>query len=295
MQTLSEIRQLLADRGLRPRKRFGQNFLHDHNQILKLVDASGINTGDLVLEVGPGTGALTEALLDRRANIVACEIDRDLAAMLNERFGERISLIIGDCLKGQRELSDELIAEIGDRRFKLVANLPYQIASPFMAALLMDHPNCVGQFVTIQKEVADRLSARPSSKEYGPLSIIVQAFADVHRIGTLSPTCFWPSPEVTSAMVAIIPHSSKGQDAASDESGQAAGRRARKAGVPHIHSSDDRRAFARFITELFSKRRKQLGTILGRDRANWPPGVTSELRPEALTVDQLIELWRSTR
>ncbi len=142
MQSLSDIRQILSERGLRPRKRFGQNFLHDQNQILKLVDAASIGPGELVLEVGPGTGALTEALLDRGASVIACEIDRDLAAILGERFGGRINLIVGDCLKGQRELNDDVAAAISGRRFRLVANLPYQIASPLMAALLMDHPHC---------------------------------------------------------------------------------------------------------------------------------------------------------
>lgn len=262
---------MLSERGLRPRKRFGQNFLHDQNQILKLVDAARIDPGEFVFEVGPGTGALTEALLDRGANVIACEIDRDLAAILGERFGGRITLIVGDCLKGQRELSDDVAAAIAGRRFKLIANLPYQIASPLMAALLMDHPNCGGEFVTIQKEVADRLVAQPRTKEYGPLSIIVQALAKVQRIGTLSPSCFWPPPEVTSAMVSIIPRESND--------------------VPQ----SSRREFARFITELFSKRRKQLGTIFGRDHTNWPHGVTADLRPEALDVGQLIELWKTSR
>jgi 16S rRNA (adenine1518-N6/adenine1519-N6)-dimethyltransferase len=264
MQTLSDIRQLLSERGLRPRKRFGQNFLHDQNQIRRLIEAADVKSGELVLEVGPGTGALTEALLDRGA------IDRDLAAILHERLGERIKLIVGDCLKGQRELSEDVVAAMGSRSFKLIANLPYQIASPLMAALLMDHLNCIGQFVTIQKEVADRLMAQPRTKEYGPLSIIVQALARVERIGTLSPSCFWPAPDVTSAMVSIIPR-----------------------GTSELPQPS--REFARFITDLFTKRRKQLGTILGRDRTNWPRGVTADLRPEALDVGQLIELWKSSR
>jgi len=301
MQTLSDIRQLLSDRGLRPRKRFGQNFLHDQNQIRKLVDAADVTRGDLVLEVGPGTGALTEALLDRGVNVIACEIDRDLAAILRERFGDQINLIIGDCLKGQRELSDDVISAIAGRPFTLVANLPYQIASPLMAALLMDHPNCVGQFVTIQKEVADRLVAKPHTKAYGPLSIIVQALAKVQRIGTLSSSCFWPSPEVTSAMVSILPSPSgrgvRGEGAAVHSEGWT---RPHPDPLPEGEGVDpampsNRRAFARFITDLFTKRRKQLGTIFGRDRTNWPPGVTADLRPEALDVGQLIELWKSSR
>jgi 16S rRNA (adenine1518-N6/adenine1519-N6)-dimethyltransferase len=145
-----------------------------------------------------------------------------------------------------------------------------------MCALLLDHPNCAGQFVTIQKEVAERLTAKPSTKDYGPLSIIVQAFADVERIGTISPSCFWPQPEVTSAMVAVRPRKSHEGQGGGDE----------------LLPIEFRRGFARFVTELFSKRRKQLGTIFGRDIVDWPAGVTADLRSEALTVPQMIELWR---
>jgi 16S rRNA (adenine1518-N6/adenine1519-N6)-dimethyltransferase len=135
-----------------------------------------------------------------------------------------------------------------------------------MGTLLIDHPTCTGQFVTIQREVADRLLAEPGRKAYGPLGVIVQALADVWRIGTVKPTSFRPQPKVTSAMVAIS---------------------SRRAGRP-----EDATDFARFVTELFSQRRKQLGSILGRDR-DWPEGVTDDLRPEVLTIGQLIELWRS--
>ncbi|MHC5022809.1 MAG: 16S rRNA (adenine(1518)-N(6)/adenine(1519)-N(6))-dimethyltransferase RsmA [Planctomycetota bacterium] len=268
MQTLSEIRALLAERGLRPKHRLGQNFLHDKNQIRRLVEAAGVGPGDQVLEVGPGTGALTEALLDRGCSIVCCELDRDLAGILRDRLADRITLIVGDCLERGRALNADIARALGDRTFVLVANLPYQVASPLMTCLLLDHPTCAGQYVTIQKEVADRLTAPPGGREYGPLGIIIRAQADVHRIGTVSPSCFWPAPKVTSAMVAITPKPSPGLDNA--------------------------HAFARFITTLFSKRRKQLGTIFGRD-ADWPDGVTPDLRPQALAIEQLIELWRGQR
>jgi 16S rRNA (adenine1518-N6/adenine1519-N6)-dimethyltransferase len=288
MQSISEIRALLEEQGLKPKKRFGQNFLHDHNQIRKLIDAADLSPGDLVLEVGPGTGALTEALLDAETRVIACEIDDGLAALIDERFSDRVTLVRGDCLDRGRALSPavvEVIDAVAHHHvsepwagFKLVANLPYQVASPLMAALLIEHPDCIGQFVTIQKEVADRLLAPPGGKEYGPLGIIVQALATARRIGVVSPSCFWPQPKVTSAMVSILPSPT--------------GRGAGGEGESNLTDIENRRAFARFVTTLFTKRRKQIGSILGRDR-NWPSGVIAQQRPEALTVEQIIALWRS--
>jgi 16S rRNA (adenine1518-N6/adenine1519-N6)-dimethyltransferase len=294
MQTISEIRTLLAERGLRPRKRFGQNFLHDKNQLRKLIDAAGLSPGELVLEVGPGTGTLTEALLEAQAEVICCELDRDLAQIIEDRLGERVTLIRGDCLHRGRTLAPAIVGAIGGRPFKLVANLPYQAASPLMAVLLLEHPVCTGQFVTIQKEVAERLLASPGSKDYGPLGIIIQAMGEVQRIATVKPASFWPQPKVTSTMVSILP-SPCGRGAGSEGSllPSPPGRGAGGEGPPVLDSIDDRRAFARFITDLFSKRRKQLGAIFGRDR-RWPEGVTAQMRPEVLTIDQLTALWRDT-
>jgi 16S rRNA (adenine1518-N6/adenine1519-N6)-dimethyltransferase len=283
MQTISEIRSLLAERGLRPRHRLGQNFLHDQNQLRKLIAAAQIAPGDLVLEVGSGTGTLTEALLEAGAEVIACEIDENLADIVADRLGDRITLIRGDCLARGRALAPTIVDAIGSRPFRLVANLPYQVASPLMTTLLLNHPNCAGQFVTIQKEVADRLLASPGGKDYGPLGIIIGALAEVKRIGAVPPTCFWPQPKVTSAMISLLP--------------SPPGRGVRGEGPPEEgmpDSPDARRAFARFITDLFSKRRKQLGTIFGRGRT-WPAGVTADMRAEMLTIAQLIDLWRIAR
>lgn len=302
MQTISQIRAMLDERGLTPRHRLGQNFLHDKNQLAKLISAAEITPGSVVLEVGPGTGTLTETLLETGAEVIACELDAALADLIDDRLNEylapskgtpRLTIIRGDALDTGRTVNPSIVAAIDGRVFKLVANLPYQIASPLMVALLIDHPNCAGQFITIQKEVADRLMAKPSTKAYGPLSIIVQAFADVKRISTLKPTCFWPKPKVDSAMVSLFP---------SPQSGGGGEREARGEGESHevdaLSSPDSRRAFARFVTELFMKRRKQLGTIFGRDARKWeslPREITPDLRPEALTIGQVIGLWRVMR
>lgn len=281
MQTLTLIKELLADRGLKPRHRLGQNFLHDKNQLAKLLTAADVKPGSLVLEIGPGTGTLTESLLEVGVKIVACELDPDLADLIAERFAEAIEpsaqgnsgalrLIRGDALEKGRRLNPAIASALGTTPFKLVANLPYQIASPLMSALLMDHANCRGMFVTIQKEVGQRLMAKPGSKEYGPLTIIVQALATVEMIGTLGPGCFWPPPEVTSAMVAIVPRDDV---------------------VVSLRRSEVRREFAKFVTELFTRRRKQLGSAYGKGRTDWPAGVEPKQRPEALTVEQVVALW----
>jgi 16S rRNA (adenine1518-N6/adenine1519-N6)-dimethyltransferase len=267
VQTLSEIKDLLASRGLAPTKRLGQNFLVDQNLLRRLVEAAGVGPGDVVLEVGPGTGTLTEELLDRGCEVVACELDRGLADLLRERLGGRsagrFTLVEGDCLAGKRAVNPEILAAIGGRPFRLVANLPYGAATPLMLTLLVDHPACSAMHVTIQREVADRLRAAPGTKEYGELSIVAQALAELERICLAPPECFWPRPQVTSEMLSV--------------------RRRRTAltNEPHRLQALCRR--------LFTKRRKQIGAILGR-ATPLPPGVPGDMRPENLTVEAAIAL-----
>ncbi len=266
MQTLSEIRDLLDERGLKPLKRFGQNFLHDHNQLRKLVEAAQLSSGDVVLEVGPGTGTLTEALLEREVRVIAAEIDEGLADLLRDRFGDRIKLIRGDCLASGRRLAEPIREALGDSPWKLVANLPYQAASPLMIELLLNHPGCLGQYVTIQREVADRLIAEPGDRQRGPLGILATTFGEVHRIGDIPGSCFWPARKVTSSMISIRPRSSR----------------------PDL----DGDAFARFVSALFAQRRKQLGRIFGR-ATRLPDGIDPIWRAEVLTDQQLMALFRT--
>ncbi len=268
MQTLREIRGLLQTHGLRPQKRFGQNFLIDHNLIRRLVDASGVGTGDLVLEVGPGTGTMSEELLERGCEVVACELDRGLCALLRERLGDiaRFTLIEGDCLARDRTLSVPLREVLADRPFRVVANLPYGAASPLISTILVGHPRCAGLWVTIQKEVCERLTARPGTRAYGALSVVAQVACELERIATLPPGCFWPRPEVTSAMVAM--------------------RRHRRPIVTH----EEMAGFSMFLQRVFTHRRKQLRAVLGV--THLPPGFAPTVRAEALAPGQLVELWR---
>ncbi|MBX2851620.1 MAG: 16S rRNA (adenine(1518)-N(6)/adenine(1519)-N(6))-dimethyltransferase [Phycisphaeraceae bacterium] len=309
-QTLSEIKQLLVDHGLRPKKKFGQNFLHDGNHMARIMDAAKLTPGDTVLEVGPGTGALTERLVEAGAGVVAVEIDRDMEPILKARLGDKITLHIGDALDGKHAINAEVLkllntplpagegpgvrgeaqtsesnhqdqqpdrpsaapsprpspvggGEGTGKPFKLIANLPYNIASPLMANLAIDHLNMIGMVVMIQKEVADRLLAPPGTKAYGPLGVLIQALFDVQRVGVLRPGCFYPPPSIDSAVVAMH-------------------RRDRPL-------CEDARALGELLHKLFSKRRKQLGSILGRD-AELPGGVETTMRPEQLSVQQLCEL-----
>ncbi|MFI4896875.1 MAG: 16S rRNA (adenine(1518)-N(6)/adenine(1519)-N(6))-dimethyltransferase RsmA [Phycisphaerales bacterium JB059] len=272
MQSLTHIRSLLEARGLSPKKSLGQNFLIDHNLIRRLVDASGVGEGDLVLEVGPGTGALTTELLERGCRVVACELDAALSRLLRETLGasepERFTLVEGDCLANKRELAHEVVAELAQRPFTLVANLPYHAATPLMLALLTRHPECAGQFVTIQKEVGERLEAGPGTKAYGSISVIAQTFAEVSRLATLPRECFWPRPEVTSVMMALR-------------------RRPDAPGVERGARLADR------CQTLFASRRKQLGAVtrrLGAQELVWPEGVRPTDRVEALPPERVVAL-----
>ena len=268
-QTLTEIKQLLAAHGLRPKHKFGQNFLHDGNHMARIMEAADVAAGDVVLEVGPGTGALTERLLDTGAEVVASEIDRDLEPVLRHRLGDadgRFTLVLGDILVNKRELNPAVLEPIAGRPFKLIANLPYNIASPLLANLVVDHPAMSDAVVMIQKEVADRLTAGPGGKDYGPLGVLIQALCAVRTVGVLPPSCFWPAPKVASAVVHL-----------------------RRRAEP---MTDDPAALSAMLQTLFTKRRKQLGSILGRD-AVLPDGIDPNARPESLTVEQLIALAAS--
>lgn len=268
MQTLAQIREMLSARGLAPRHSLGQNFLIDHNLIRKLVDASGVRAGDVALEIGPGTGTMTEEMLERGVEVVACELDRGLAALLRERLvpvHPKLTLIEGDCLASKRELNAEAARALGDRPFTLVANLPYGAATPLMTTLISRFPGCGSMWVTVQREVAERMAAKPGGKDYGLLSVLTQAMCDVKPVAVLPPECFWPRPEVTSSMVGII----------------------RK----QTPLTDDPARLAALCSVVFGQRRKQLGSILGREIA-WPSSIEPRQRAEELSVEQLVALSR---
>jgi 16S rRNA (adenine1518-N6/adenine1519-N6)-dimethyltransferase len=198
------IAERLRERGLSPKKRFGQNFLVDVHAQRTIAEAATTPEGGTVLEIGAGMGALTRPLLERAARVVAIERDRDLVPLLTTDFAEplatgRMRLVEGDAL-----LQDwaELL-EDGPRPHIIAGNLPYLLTGPLLerATTLADRVDRV--VFMVQAEVADRLVARPSTKEYGALTVFVQAAFDVRRVITVRAGAFYPRPDVDSAVVAL--------------------------------------------------------------------------------------------
>jgi 16S rRNA (adenine1518-N6/adenine1519-N6)-dimethyltransferase len=198
------IAERLRERGLSPKKRFGQNFLVDVHAQRVIAEAATTPAGGTVVEIGAGMGALTRPLLERAARVVAIERDRDLVPLLSADFAEpiadgRLQLVEGDAL-GLGWL--ELFAG-GPRPHIIAGNLPYLLTGPLLerATMLADHVDRV--VFMVQAEVADRLVAKPSTKEYGALTVFVQAAFDVRRILTVRAGAFFPRPDVDSAVVAL--------------------------------------------------------------------------------------------
>ncbi|MFZ2146384.1 MAG: 16S rRNA (adenine(1518)-N(6)/adenine(1519)-N(6))-dimethyltransferase RsmA [Sedimentisphaerales bacterium] len=212
MQTKRQIQQLLASAGASPKKRFGQHFLIDLNLMRLLVDSANINSNDIVLEVGCGTGSLTVALSEKAGFVLAVELDRTLAKITKTQLvnAENVEVINADILENKNTLSHAVTNALESARKKyhgrilLVANLPYNAASPTILNLVTGSTVADAMFVTVQKEVADRMIAAPASSDYGTLSIFLSAVGDVKTIRVLKPTVFWPQPQVDSAMVSFV-------------------------------------------------------------------------------------------
>ena len=248
----------------RPRKRFGQHFLHDPAVIRRIVEAvapaaaAGHPPTPRVVEIGPGRGALTGLLLERVGTLDAIEIDRDLVAALTERFGRdgRLRLHSGDVL------AFDFCALAADAPLRLVGNLPYNISTPLLFHLY-DQAHCIESMVfMVQKEVAVRLAAPPGGKDYGRLSVMIQWRFDVAHLFDVGPGAFQPPPQVDSTVVRLTPR------------------------APRIELRDSAR-FARVVQAAFGQRRKTLRNALRElvglaafERA----GVDPNRRAETLTA-----------
>jgi 16S rRNA (adenine1518-N6/adenine1519-N6)-dimethyltransferase len=282
---LAELREELRRRGLRLTKRFGQNFMVDPNLARAVARAAGAGEGDVVLEVGPGTGHLTAALFEAGARVVAVEIDAGLCRMLRERLGDEagLCLVEGSVLAKGDALSGEVVGALretmraaGGETFRVAANLPFNIAATFLIALASSDLAWSGGAVTLQREVAQRLAAPPVTKEYGASSVLWQLVAQGHVDRTIPREVFWPRPEVASALFTVKPRR--------DRDGAAGGRE-----------------FAEFVKALFSSRRKVLRSGLAKavpsrtrpeiDAALAAAGIDPGTRAEDVAPEGLLGLW----
>jgi 16S rRNA (adenine1518-N6/adenine1519-N6)-dimethyltransferase len=246
----------------------------DGNLLRLLAEAGEIRRGQTVIEVGPGTGSLTEELLAAGARVVAVEIDRDLAQLLRDRIGDRadFTLIEADALDGKHALCPELRELIAGATepVSLVANLPYQIASPLVIEMLIAGVELLA--FTVQREVAQRLKAVAGDDQYGPLSVMANLLAEVEILRRIPPQAFWPAPKIESSLVRMRRHDRLGNDAAE---------------------------FSRFVHSVFSYRRKMIRKAMTQagfaedvaEGALSAIGVNGNARPEEIGADQWLELF----
>ncbi len=290
MQTLRQLRELFEAEGLHPKKRFGQCFLIDGNLMDKLLEVADLSGKETVLEIGPATGSLTEDLLGRAGRVVACEIDTQLAGVLQRRLGEdpKLTVIVGDVLAGKHKFAESALAAVRPRAH-LVSNLPYNIATPVVALCLQlgwraargDGDACRFDRLTftVQKEVGDRLASGPGSKDYGPVSVLVGLLGKL-ELGPIVPaTAFWPAPKIASRIVRIDFD---------------------PAGAERV---EDLAALTELVQMAFSKRRKQLGAIVravgdaervdALTAAMAAAGVDPTQRPEQVSPEQFLAMAKS--
>ena len=284
-QTQRQIRHLLEAAGLAPQHRLGQHFLVDLNLMRKLVAAADLSPLDTVLEVGAGTGSLTEILLSHGCRVVAVEVDHGLQALLRERLGgdAHFTLIQADALASKHRVNPLVLKVLtglpprAGRAYKLVANLPYQIATPLLVDLLLVSPRFDRLVCTIQKEVGQRLVAEPRAELYGPTSVVVQTLAHVTPHAIIPPQAFWPRPQVESVLLSIRPR------------------------APESVEVQDVPGFVDFVRRAFQQRRKMLRRVLRHAgepellAACQRAGVTAEARPEDLGPSAWRRLFAALR
>jgi 16S rRNA (adenine1518-N6/adenine1519-N6)-dimethyltransferase len=246
-QTRSVLMNLFRGQGFHPRSDLGQNFLIDLNLIDYVVEQADLGRRDVVLEIGAGTGGLTTHLAGRAAAVVSVEIDHRVHALARRAVAHRsnVTLLNCDALRNKNHFSPVVLEAVRaqlavepDRRLKLVANLPYCVATPVISNLVATELPWEAMLVTIQWELAERIRAKPSSEHYGALSVWLQSQCDATVLKRLGPTVFWPRPQVDSAIVQLLP----------------APDRRRQIG--------DRQFFHDFVRRVFQQRRKYLRSVL---------------------------------
>lgn len=212
-QTTTFLKQRMEEAGIRPVSKFGQNFLIDLNLVNMIADSANLTKQDVVVEVGTGTGSLTGLIAQKAGRVITVEIDQNLWQLAQEELAsfENITFLQQDALRNKNNLSPVLLdtirtemAKIENARLKLVANLPYNVATPLISNLLtLDDIVPASMTVTIQKELAERIVARPGTKDFGALSLWIQAQCNPEIVRIMSPKVFWPRPKVDSAIIHI--------------------------------------------------------------------------------------------
>ena len=263
---LSEITPTLREIGVAPVKSLGQNFLHDRNLARWVVDQAEIEPNDFVIEIGPGLGALTELILSKDAHVLAIEKDKRLADYLRKRFSNsRLNVVHADALESDpRTLYTH-------SKVKLLGNLPYYVSSQLLLKFL-EYPSPISLWLLmLQKELAKRLGAAPSTSDYGALTLLVQLHYRVEYLRTVPASVFIPKPDVDSAIVRITPRD------------------------PNELGYCDHAVFENLVRHGFSQRRKQLGKLIHNDVPNWESaaitlGLNAKARAEELSLRQWIAL-----
>ncbi len=285
-QTKTFLLERFREMGIRPATRHGQNFLIDLNLVELIVEAAELTQDDVVLEVGTGTGSLTALMAPRAAAVVTVEIDAHLFELASEQLVDlpNVTMLRLDALRNKNNLDDRVMDAVGERlaqapgrRLKLVANLPYNIATPVLSNLLLARHVPHSMTATIQKELADRITATPSTKDYSALSVWIQSQCTAEIVRVMPPSVFWPVPKVNSAIIRLTVD---------------AERRSRIADLEYFHQITKalflhRRKFLRANLLAAMKRhldKDEVDAILNS------MGFAADTRTEQLDVDTLIQL-----
>ncbi|HIS47735.1 MAG TPA: 16S rRNA (adenine(1518)-N(6)/adenine(1519)-N(6))-dimethyltransferase RsmA [Candidatus Scybalocola faecigallinarum] len=258
-------------------KKFGQNFLIDSHVLNKIIAGAQVTKEDMVLEIGPGIGTMTQYLAEAARQVVAVEIDRNLIPVLKETLGDydNVTVINEDILK--LDLAGLADAYNGGKPIKVVANLPYYITTPIIMGLFESHVPVDNVTVMVQKEVAKRMEARPGSKDYGALSVAVQYYAQPYIVANVPCNCFMPRPNVDSAVIRLTCHEK-----------------------PPVDTPDEHLMF-RIVRAAFNQRRKTLVNAINNSpelsmdkvqvqEALAAMGLSATVRGEALSLDQFAKL-----
>lgn len=270
---LSEMKSILSERELTLTKSLGQNFLHDQNQLRRIVTAAELGPDDKVLEIGPGLGPLTELLLEQAGHVLAIERDARLVEYLREKFvNPRLELIQADALEYLRREARDWTD------WKLVANLPYSVASPLLVDLALSIKRPERMVATLQLEVARRLMAQANTDDYGVLTLLVQLDYECRASFKIPADCFFPAPNVESMCIAL------------------------QRRLQPLLTDAQRTAYVKIVKRAFSQRRKMMMKLLKQD---WSADkltaafealkISPRERAEKLTLEQFVQLTKALR